>query len=436
MESTTSVSKLEISINKIFYDKKAKILSIDNILGYTFVGHYKKSTKVKDILDDIHISLRETQIERKDIYFLDLNNVIISEETKLKDVIEKKETLISDLKDKTRAIEVSEKRLELDEDKKKEKQKKRKKESPKKHVSELSKPSMEEEAEEFLEDSEVDMLKAEPKASEDYRGSPPGGAPESGMGGGKDEPIEPVRRDLAPHATVPQPTTYNINMGFQYYSVMMMQKSYLFYVFFSHGELKIMDEEGKAIYTTTLEITTTKKEPPKLNIRIEGEGFEVHPLTGTVVVKKDSVNPPVMIFSVLPIKSGKKKKLKVKNEKRTLYIYVDFENRTISNTALSIWVQPKHYHLKIGFVELDISKRTAFLISFLSALIATISTIYSAITLESISLVDIFSGFFPGLAMYIFFSVFIIVLIKNGIYPVVQKWNALLNFDKGTMMMK
>jgi len=112
----------------------------------------------------------------------------------------------------------------------------------------------------------------------------------------------------------PKPTTYNINMGFQYYSVMMEQKSYLFYVYFSHEELKIMDEEGKTIYKTTFTITTLKKEPPILDLRIEGEGFEVHPLTGKVEVKKDAVNPPVMIFSVLPIKLIKTKKKKRKKK--------------------------------------------------------------------------------------------------------------------------
>ena len=47
-------------------------------------------------------------------------------------------------------------------------------------------------------------------------------------------------------------------MGLQYYSVMMEQRSYLFYVYFSHKELKIVDEEGKTIYTTQVRIVTTK----------------------------------------------------------------------------------------------------------------------------------------------------------------------------------
>ncbi|GAH69001.1 unnamed protein product [marine sediment metagenome] len=56
---------------------------------------------------------------------------------------------------------------------------------------------------------------------------------------------EPTLAKPAIEPEEPKPTTYNINMGFQYYSVMMEQKSYLFYVYLSHEELKILDEEGK-----------------------------------------------------------------------------------------------------------------------------------------------------------------------------------------------
>ena len=272
-------------------------------------------------------------------------------------------------------------------------------------------------------------------------------------GGSKPEyGLAPADLDMAPKAPLPapapapapavtaiepeepKPTTYNINMGFQYYSVMMEQKSYLFYVYLSHEELKILDEEGKTVYKTTFTVTTFKKEPPVLDLRIEGEGFEIHPLTGKIVVKKDAVNPPVMIFSILPLKTVKKKKgRKKKSERRYLNVYIEFENKNISHTVLSVIVQPKHFHLDIGPIQIDISKRTAFLISFISVLAATISTIFSAITLETTSLVDIMSGFAPGFASFIFFGVFILMLVKNGIYPLKQKWSALLNFDKGTV---
>ena len=57
---------------------------------------------------------------------------------------------------------------------------------------------------------------------------------------------------------------------------MMEQQSYLFYVYFSFKELIIKDEEGKTVYKTKFTIVTTKEEPPILDLRIEGEGFEVH----------------------------------------------------------------------------------------------------------------------------------------------------------------
>ncbi|MFX1445867.1 MAG: hypothetical protein ACFFHV_20820, partial [Promethearchaeota archaeon] len=63
MESSQTISKLEIPINKIFYNKDSKILSIE-VLGFTYIGHYKKSTTIGDILDDIFKSLREIQVER------------------------------------------------------------------------------------------------------------------------------------------------------------------------------------------------------------------------------------------------------------------------------------------------------------------------------------------------------------------------------------
>ncbi|GAH85626.1 unnamed protein product, partial [marine sediment metagenome] len=155
------------------------------------------------------------------------------------------------------------------------------------------------------------------------------------------------------------------------------------------------------------------------------------------VVKKDAVNPPVMIFSVLPLKQMEKKKgRKKKSERRYLNVYIEFEEKLINHTVLSVIVQPKHFHLDLGPIQIDISKKTVFLVSFISVLIATISTIFSVITFETTSLTNIMSSFAPGLASFIFFAVFIIALVKNGIYPLKQKWSALLKFDKGTVMMK
>ncbi|MHA1488657.1 MAG: hypothetical protein ACTSRI_03260 [Promethearchaeota archaeon] len=99
-------------------------------------------------------------------------------------------------------------------------------------------------------------------------------------------------------------------------------------------------------------------------------------------------------------------------------------------------MQPKHFHLDIGPIQLDISKTTAMLISFFSVLIATISFIYSIFTFESSSITEMVSGFVPGLASVIFFITFAVTLIKEGFYPLKQKWSSLLNFDKTSLMMK
>jgi uncharacterized membrane protein len=91
--------------------------------------------------------------------------------------------------------------------------------------------------------------------------------------------------------------------------------------------------------------------------------------------------------------------------------------------------------LEIGPFKIDISRKAAIMISLISVLFATISTIYSVLTFEATSLVDVLGGFGPGLASFIFFAVFVISLIR-GIYPLKQKWSSLLNFDKTSPLIK
>jgi len=226
-------------------------------------------------------------------------------------------------------------------------------------------------------------------------------------------------------------------MGLQYYSVMMEQRSYLFYVYFSHKELKIVDEEGKVVYKTTFKIVTTKKEPPVLELRIEGEGFEVHPLFGKVEVKKDAVNPPVMIFSILPLKSSKKRKKKKDIERRFLNAYIDFEGKTISHTILSIIVQPKFFKLNLGPIHLNLSKKTALVVSFISILIAAVSLVYIVLSIDSSSsFTDLLGGIVPGLGSIIFIAIFLITLFKEGVFPLKQKISAFLNFDQAGVLIK
>ncbi|MFX1494737.1 MAG: hypothetical protein ACFFBZ_10685, partial [Promethearchaeota archaeon] len=223
-----------------------------------------------------------------------------------------------------------------------------------------------------------------------------------------------------------------------YYSVMMEQSSYLFYVYFSHKELKIVDEEGKTIFETTIRIETIKKEPPILDLRVEGEGFEVHPLYGKVEVKKDAVNPPVMIFSILPIKKKKKtKKEKKEGERRYLHIYINYEEKTINHTILSIIVQPKHFRLDLGPIHLNISKRTAVVISFLSVVVAVASLVITLFSIDTnSSFVDFVSSFAPGLGSILFITIFLITLFKEGIYPLKEKISYFLNFDKAGVLIK
>jgi len=236
----------------------------------------------------------------------------------------------------------------------------------------------------------------------------------------------------------PKPTVYEINMGLQYYSVMMEQNSYLFYVYFSHKELTIVDEEGKTIFKTTIRIETLKKEPPILDLRVEGEGFEVHPLYGKVEVKKDAVNPPVMIFSILPVKKKTKtKKEKKEGERRFLHVYIDYEDKSINHTILSIVVQPKHFHLDIGPIHLNISKRTAVVVSFISVIVAIASLIYTIFAIDpTSSFIDIVSNFAPGLGSILFIAIFLITLFKEGIYPLKEKISYFLNFDKTGILIK
>ncbi|MFW9899631.1 MAG: hypothetical protein ACFFDO_10280 [Candidatus Thorarchaeota archaeon] len=423
MEIVSTISRLEIKIDKILYNKKSKILAVD-IFDFVFVGHYNNSTKIDVVLDDIYASLKEIKIERVDLCFLDNNNLPIPEKKKIKNL---------NLKEK---IEKEGKKADKAEETEKVRKEKKKKYAPSEQQLKYEfRRDLEEESRLKREAdiaTEDELLMEE--SAEDLEGLRAASvAPAKSFVAPKGSPAQ-LDRAIEKAKEEPEPTTYIINMGFQYYSVMMEQKSYLFYVYFSHEELKIVDEEGKTIYKTTITIATLKKEPPILELRIEGEGFEVHPLTGKVEVKKDAVNPPVMIFSVLPLKSVKKKSKK-KSEKRYLNVYIDFENNIISHTVLSVIIQPKHFHLEIGPFKIDISKKAAIMISLISVLFATISTIYSVLTFEATSLVNLIGGFAPGLASFIFFTVFVISLIR-GIYPLKQKWSSLLNFDKTSPLIK
>jgi hypothetical protein len=430
-----------------------------------FVGIYKKSSTLSLILDDIYSSLGETHLSRSDVYIIDfVTGIKFAEDRKLKHlklskqekIVKKEEEVPEDRRDKKRKEEET---FEIEEE-----------ESYDEDLERLSSISddtvaggyggekfeeepMEEvlfkldEAEKQETEREKDFKKAK-KRSKAARApsralpapktsSMPPPPPSSDTLGdpGAASPSAPTPSITIPEE--PQPIIYDINMGLQYYSVMMEQRSYLFYVYFSHEELKIIDEEGKTIYQTTIKIVTTKEEPPVLDLKIEGEGFEVHPIFGKVEVKKNAVNPPVMIFSIMPLKSNKKKRKKKESERKFLNVYIEFEEKIISHTILSIIVQPKFFRLDLGPFHLNLSKKAAAIISFISVLIAGGSLVLMLFSVDSSSsFIDYLGGLAPGLGSILFVVIFLYTLLKEGIFPLKQKISAFLNFDQTGILIK
>lgn len=471
MESLKIISSLEIPTNKIFYDKKTNVLSVE-IMNFMFVGTYKKSKRLRIILDDIFASLGDSQLNRIDVGFVDfVTNTRIPETTKLKH--------LKLLKKKKPAKEVEEPAEILSyggllKDELYEPEEEDYYDEDIISVESVADDKVKYKEEKFEEEKllkrddrergESRRMKEAPKAKKKSRAfpsppSPRAAAPPPPAGGPPVKTPAPATSAAPPPSDVltgpgapsPKPTlapsivapeepqlkVYEINMGLQYYSVMMEQRSYLFYVYFSHKELKIVDEEGKTIFETAFKIVTTKDEPPIIDLKIEGEKFEVHPIFGKVEVKKDAVNPPVMIFSIMPLKSKKEKKKKKETERRYLNVYIEFEDKVISHTILSIIVQPKYFRLDLGPIHLNLNKRTAAIISFISILIAGFSLVWTLFSWDpTSSFIDILSGFAPGLGSIVFIVIFLITLLKEGIYPLKEKISAFLNFDQAGVLIK
>ena len=471
-----AIEKLEIPTSKMFYDKKSMRLSF-NLPYFTFIGHYKKSTTFEEILDEFYEALGETKIKRKDIYIYDsLNEKKIKDSEKLKklnllneverdskkerekftDVLAQKapkgidDGKIDRLRDKLEATEAQLAKASEDPGAMKDEEY----DDRVSFVSEMKSAPVEYERIEKHKQSskKMGMAKApSPESFEERRSfpAPTAGASLSMPSAPGSPPMPPMKseikemiledgegEDIATGA--PKETTYDINMGLQYYATMMEKKSYLFYVYFSHEELKIEDEEGKTVYKTSFQIVTTKVEPPQLDLRIEGIGFEIHPLSGVIEVKKDAINPPIMIFSILPTKSRQKrtKKEEKEGEKRFLNIYIDFEGKNVSHTILSILIQPKHFSLDLGPIHMNLSKGQAMIVSFIPILITLISTVYaiSRIDLSGGSSADALGGVIPGAGSFVFLITFLYTLLRKGVFPMKQKVTGMLDFDKGGMM--
>jgi hypothetical protein len=443
MASAQIISKIEIPLESINYDEKSKRLSL-NILDFTFIGHYKKNIKINEILNDIHKALIEARvnIERKDIYLIDQAKLKISETLQLKDL--NLRAIKSKMKITSKQIippkereKVSEEELGSGE------------EADAIILSEESKELMDDKVmhEEAKRKEAADTFQMLSRKKEAKAAIKPAAPPSAGARPSSPAPTfaetrsraESIEKDEGEAPIAPKKTRYDINMGLQYYSIMMEKQSYLFYVYFSHKELIIEDEEGKVVYKTKITIITTKEESPILDLRVEGEGFEVHPLSGKVEVKKEFVNPPVMIFSILPLKLKEKKakNQKKEGEKRFLHVYIDYENKNISHTVLTISVQPKFYRIKYGPLQLNLSKSQAIMISFISILITIISAAYSLMTIKpTSSTTDILGISAPGLGSLIFIITFLFTLIKRGVFPIKEQLSSLLNIDKGTAIIK
>ena len=518
MEALQSITELKIRTDKIYYDKKSKVLVVE-LLGFTFIGNYNKNTRISLILNDVHKVLEEKgiNIDRNDVDIVDASTFInIHGNTKLKKLplIVKKEGEPEKIDEKPK----KEKKKPAVKDKAGKKRSKGKADLVLADVETLGRmederrmkavekqiwksAKMEEPTTEMFEEAEEEAIEEvqgfvefKKKESEEYAPPPPAPAPapplppsEAAGGGPPKKAMTPPKvmapppPGAAPSPAAPTTSTeggedllslrdemlteldglkeemkpadaddvssigaiaspkqyeYNINMGLQYYSVMMEKKSYLFYVYFSHQELRIADEEGKTVYTTTVRIVTKKKEPPVMDLRIEGEGFEVHPLSGKVQVSKDAVNPPVMIFSIMPTKSDRLKKIK-ESERRFINVYIDFEGNTISHTILSVIVQPKHYRMKFGPITFNMNKGTAIAVSLVSITISVLLLLYSLLTLDvtEITGADIITGIIPQISSFVFVGFFLYTVIQ-GVYPIKQQFEGLLNFDKDTSITK
>ncbi|MHA1723639.1 MAG: hypothetical protein ACTSXH_02195 [Promethearchaeota archaeon] len=440
MSSTRSISTLEIFTDKMRHDSKTKTLSIE-ILDFTFIGHYDSNTRLKKILDDIHACLEDLDMQRENIKIIDSHTQKpLLERMRLKDIVFEEKVL--DTRDK------KEKKL-LRKDREKEPEEgmgaKSSEIIPKK-VASIKKKIKEEN---YI---SKELLEEEREEGEKKGGPlppPPPRAPvpvRKKLEKQKETELEHLMEKNLMTEDEARPIegkqersliTYEINMGFQYYAVMMEQKRYLFYIYFSHKELRIMDEEGKTIHVTKISIITTKKEPPILDLRIEGTGFEIHPLAGRVEVRKDIINPPVIIFSISPIKKEKRTRAeKIEGERRFLNIYVEFEGKTISHVVLSVIVQPKHFHLNLGPLQIDINKSTALFISFLSVVIITASVFYSIFSFEdATSSISVLESLSPSIASIAFILSYAFSILK-GLRPLKRKWSKFLNFDKTSTFVK
>ena len=118
-------------------------------------------------------------------------------------------------------------------------------------------------------------------------------------------------------------------------------------------------------------------------------------------------------------------------------MYIEFEEKIISHTVLSIIVQPKFFRIELGPIHFNLSKKAAVIISFISILIGGGSMVWMLLSINpSSSFIDYLSGFAPGLGSIVFIIIFLYTLLKEGIYPLKEKISAFLNFDQTGVLIK
>jgi hypothetical protein len=148
----------------------------------------------------------------------------------------------------------------------------------------------------------------------------------------------------------------------------------------------------------------------------------------------------LIIFSVYVKKSKEKSKKEIKEgEKRHLHIYIDFEDKNVSHTIISVLVQPKHFSLDIGPLHISLSKFQAMMISFVPVLITVISTIYAISKIDFTgagSSSGALGGIIPGAGSVVFLLTFLYTLLKKGVFPLKHKVSGFLDFDKSPAVLK
>ena len=117
---------------------------------------------------------------------------------------------------------------------------------------------------------------------------------------------------------------------------------------------------------------------------------------------------------------------------------MDFEGKNVSHTVLAAIIQTKHISLKLGPINMNLSKAQAMLVCFLSIAITTVSSIYTLLTMDlsSAGATGGLEGLIPGGGSLVFMLSFIATIFKKGVFPIKKKVAGMLDFGKAATMLK